>query len=69
MARDLCDHLPAAAHTPRHTVLYMSTEEKLEALTAAGLGDAKVVWCEHDMALYRARAGESIRPIACPPPD
>jgi SAM-dependent methyltransferase len=52
----ICDHLPAGAHTPRHTVLYMSTEEKLEALTGAGLIDAKLVWCEHDMALYRARA-------------
>jgi hypothetical protein len=36
----------------------MTTEEKLEVLTGAGLVDAQVVWSEHDMALYRAR---------CPP--
>lgn len=53
----ICDHLPEGAHTPRHRVLYMSTEEKLEVLNAAGLVDAKVIWSEHDMALYRARAG------------
>ena len=52
----ICDHLPSGAHTPRHRVLYMTVEEKLEALTGAGLVDAKVVWSEHDMALYRARA-------------
>lgn len=52
----ICDHLPAGAHTPRHRVLYMTTEEKLEALTGAGLVEAKVAWSEHNMALYRARA-------------
>jgi SAM-dependent methyltransferase len=52
----ICDHLPAVAHTPRHKVLYMTQEEKLEALTLAGLVDAKVAWSAHDMALYRARA-------------
>lgn len=58
----ICDHLPAGAHTPRHTVLYMSPQEKLEALTGAGLVDAQVVWCEHDMALYRARASGQPEP-------
>lgn len=52
----ICDHLPPGAHTPRHRVLYMTTEEKLEALTGAGLVDARVVWRGHNMALYRARA-------------
>jgi SAM-dependent methyltransferase len=51
----ICDHLPAGAHTPRHRVLYMEPDEKLETLTAAGLVDAAVIWSEHDMALYRAR--------------
>jgi hypothetical protein len=34
----------------------MTTDEKLEALTGAGLVDAEVVWSDHNMALYRARA-------------
>ncbi len=34
-------------------------DEKLEALTGAGLVDAKVVWSEHNMALYHARANGS----------
>lgn len=54
----ICDHLPDGAHTPRHRVLYLTSEEKLEVLTAAGLVDAKVVWSDHDMAFYRARANE-----------
>ena len=58
----ICDHLPAGAHTPRHRVLYMTTEEKLEVLTGAGLVDAKVIWSEHDMALYHARANGSREP-------
>lgn len=52
----ICDHLPEGAHTERHRVLYMSIAENLEALTGAGLADAQVVWSEHNMALYRARA-------------
>jgi SAM-dependent methyltransferase len=52
----ICDHLPDGAHTPRHRVLYLELEEKLHALTQAGLVDAQVVWSEHCMALYRARA-------------
>lgn len=58
----ICDHLPAGAHTPRHRVLYMTPDEKLEALTGAGLVDAKVVWSEHNMALYHARANGSRAP-------
>jgi SAM-dependent methyltransferase len=58
----ICDHLPAGAHTARHTVLYMNPEEKLEALTRAGLLDAKVVWSDHNMALYRARANAHSQP-------
>lgn len=46
-------------HTPRDKVLYMTTEEKLEALSGAGLIDAKAAWSEHDVALYRARASAS----------
>lgn len=52
----VCDHLPDGAHTPRHRVLYMTTEEKLEVLSRVGLLDARVVWNDHNMALYRARA-------------
>lgn len=51
----LCDHLPEGAHTPRHRVLYMTPDENLEALARAGLSDARVVWSEHQMALYHAR--------------
>ncbi len=54
----VCDHLPEGAHTPRHRVLYMTAEETLQVLGAAGLVDAKIVWSDHDMALYRARAKE-----------
>lgn len=54
----ICDHLPSGAHTPRHRVLYMTAEEKLDALSGAGLVGAKVVWSDHDMALYSARANE-----------
>jgi len=52
----ICDHLPTGAHTPLHRVLYMTTEEKLDALSSAGLIGAKVVWSDHNMALYSARA-------------
>jgi SAM-dependent methyltransferase len=52
----ICDHLPPGAHTPLHEVLYMTTQEKLSALSAAGLVAAKVVWSDHNMALYSARA-------------
>jgi SAM-dependent methyltransferase len=52
----ICDHLPAGAHTPLHRVLYMDPEEKLDALSRAGFTAATVVWSDHDMALYRARA-------------
>jgi SAM-dependent methyltransferase len=52
----ICDHLPAGAHTPRHTVLYMDRDEKLDALTGAGLVNARVVWSDHNMAFYRAQA-------------
>jgi SAM-dependent methyltransferase len=58
----ICDHLPAGAHTPRHRVLYMDPDEKLEALTRAGLVDAKVVWSDHNMAFYRARANSQREP-------
>ena len=53
----VCDHLPDGAHTPRHRVLYMDPEEKLQTLAEAGLIDATIVWSEHNMALYRARKG------------
>jgi hypothetical protein len=52
----ICDHLPPGAHTPLHEVLYMTPQEKLSALSAAGLAGAQVVWSEHNMALYSARA-------------
>src|SRR5262245_4305044 len=51
----VCDHLPDIAPTPRHRRLYMSTTEGLAALQDAGFHDAKAVWSEHQMALYRAR--------------
>jgi len=53
----ICDHLPDGAHTPRHRVLYMDPQEKLRTLAEAGLIDAKIVWSEHNMALYRASRG------------
>lgn len=52
----VCDHLPESAPTPRHRRLYMSIDENLAALSDAGFSDAKLVWSEHEMALYRARA-------------
>lgn len=58
----ICDHLPDGAHTPRHRVLYMEIEEKLQALVGAGLVDAKLVWSDHNMALYRARASADVMP-------
>jgi SAM-dependent methyltransferase len=58
----VCDHLPEGAHTPRHRVLYMATEEKLQVLRAAGLVDATVVWSNHNMALYRARSNGNREP-------
>lgn len=51
----VCDHLPESGPTPRHRRLYMSTSENLSALTNAGFPDVKLVWTEHEMALYRAR--------------
>jgi SAM-dependent methyltransferase len=51
----VCDHLPEAAHTPRHVVLYMTVSENLAALARAGFSEATLVWSEHDMAMYRAR--------------
>ena len=52
----VCDHLPESGPTPRHMRLYMSTAENLAALTNAGFSDAKLVWSEHHMAMYRASA-------------
>jgi SAM-dependent methyltransferase len=52
----VCDHLPESGPTPRHFRLYMSTSENLAALANAGFPDARVVWSEHEMALYRARS-------------
>jgi hypothetical protein len=40
----------------------MDPDEKLEALTRAGLVDAKVVWSDHNMAFYRARANSQREP-------
>jgi hypothetical protein len=34
----------------------MSTTENLAELASAGFSVAELVWCEHEMALYRARA-------------
>jgi SAM-dependent methyltransferase len=50
----VCDYLPEFAHTPRHRVLYMSTDEYLSVLAAAGFPEPEVLWSEHQMALYRA---------------
>jgi plasmid stabilization system protein ParE len=38
-----------------HRRLFMSTTENLAALRNAGFSDARLVWTEHEMALYRAR--------------
>jgi ubiquinone/menaquinone biosynthesis C-methylase UbiE len=51
----VCDHLPDSAPTPRHRRLYMSIPEHLAALTNAGWSETRLVWTEHEMALYRAR--------------
>jgi SAM-dependent methyltransferase len=51
----VCDHLPESGPTERHRRLYMSTDEKLAALTTAGFSDAKLIWSDYHMALYRAR--------------
>lgn len=51
----VCDHLPESGPTERHRRLYMSTSENLTALANAGFSDARLVWSEHTMALYRAR--------------
>jgi SAM-dependent methyltransferase len=55
----ICDHLPEAAHTPRHRVLYMSIAEYLALFSDAGYADARVAWSAHNMALYRARRATS----------
>lgn len=52
----VCDHLPDSAPTPRHTRLYMTTTENLAELAKAGFSAPEVIWCEHEMARYRARA-------------
>lgn len=51
----VCDHLPESGPTPKHRRLYMSITENLAALTGAGFSSAKLIWSEHEMALYRAR--------------
>ena len=51
----VCDHLPESAPTPRHRRLYMTTSENLAELANAGFSDAKLLWSEHKMALYRVR--------------
>jgi SAM-dependent methyltransferase len=50
----ICDHLPEIAPTPRQRQLYMSTSENLAAITNAGFSNAKLVWSDHHMAMYRA---------------
>jgi SAM-dependent methyltransferase len=50
----VCDHLPEIGPTPRHRRLYMSASENLAELANAGF-EARLVWSEHQMALYRAR--------------
>ena len=52
----VCDHLPESGPTPRHRRLYMSIEENLAALVGAGFASAQLVWSEHHMAMFRARA-------------
>jgi len=52
----VCDHLPEGAPKPSHRCLSMSLAENLAALAGAGFADARLVWSEHKMALYRARA-------------
>jgi SAM-dependent methyltransferase len=52
----VCDHLPEGAFTPRHRRLFLSQTENLTALAESGFVDARLVWSEHAMALYRAGA-------------
>jgi SAM-dependent methyltransferase len=51
----VCDHLPEGAPTPQHRRLLMTTSENLAALADSGFPDPRLVWSEHNMALYRAR--------------
>jgi SAM-dependent methyltransferase len=52
----VCDHLPDSGPTARHRRLYMNTVENFGALKSAGFSEARLVWSEHEMALYRALA-------------
>ena len=52
----VCDPLPESAPTARHRLLYLTPTENLATLANAGFSDAEMVWSEHAMALYRARA-------------
>ena len=51
----VCDHLPEMTTIPRHRLLYMSIPEQLAAFADAGFSNARVIWSEHEMAMYRAR--------------
>lgn len=50
----VCDHVPDIGPTERHRRLYMETDEYLAVLTEAGFRNARVVWNEHEMAMYNA---------------
>lgn len=52
----VCDHLPEGAPNAQHRRLLMSPSENLAALANNGFREAKVIWSEHHMALYRARS-------------
>ena len=52
----VCDHLPEMEPSERRRVLYLNRDEYLALLAAAGFAEPQVVWCEHQMAMYRARA-------------
>ena len=52
----VCDHLPDGALTPQHRRLYMTIPEYLAVLANAGFADPTLMWSEHEMALYHARA-------------
>jgi len=55
----ICDHLPEGAPSLRHRALYMTIPECLEVLSSARFHEPRVVWSEHNMAMYRAVASES----------
>jgi ubiquinone/menaquinone biosynthesis C-methylase UbiE len=51
----VCDHLPGRDPSPERAALYMTEQEQLRTLGAAGFRETAVCYMTNDMALYRAR--------------